>query len=415
MSWITLENVEACRICGGQDLRRVLDLGRYPYGDAFQNTKGEAKSQVVSPLILVRCSNCRLLQLPPDTNYKDQYLDYLYVTSATNNLDNYYSILVDECISLMQHAADRAKLVLDIGSNDGTLLKKFQDYGYTVVGVEPSTFAASVSRAKGIHTINEFFSSKLSVEFLREFGKCDLISVNYTLANVSDLQDFIQGINLISHDNSFLSIVTGYHIDQFQINMFEYINHDHMVYFSLETLSLFLENFGWKVISAQRIEHKGGSLRILAVPYKNASPIESSVPQILQRERWMRGDQDSAIYEMFARVESAKNFVNNLVSAYPNEDIIGIGASISSTQLVNYFGIEKRISYLFDDDPRKAGLFSPIAGTPVKRLKEIGGFTGKLAIILAWQHTDGLLRRLNEESFHGLVLIPLPEPRILKF
>lgn len=360
----------------------------------------------------MRCSSCKLLQLRDKTNIEDQYTDYLYFTSTTNNLASYYAQVADKISFKTLNTTNRP--VVDIGSNDGTFLKKFHSKGIQVVGVEPSRPASKKANDNGIFTINDFFSKEIAREIKKDFGCASLVSLNYTLANVPALNEMLDCIRIFADENTFLSIITGYHIDQFQVNMFDYIGHDHLTYFSLRNLSEFLEKHNWKIINAERVEHKGGSIALLAVPSSSALIPESSVWQLLQRETWLGADGNETILRMFSELEKSRSFMNSFLSTYRKEEVIGIGASISTTYFSNYFDISEKISLLLDDDFMKIGRFSPGSGIQVESLGKAKTYAGKTAIMLAWQHTDRLLTRLREEGFRGLILIPLPRPYVLR-
>ena len=397
-----------CRFCEADALRQVFQFLPNAYGDLFEATCEIAKNLERYSIAIARCNSCKLLQLMQNTHLDLQYLDYLYLTSVTNNLAKYYQELTS---SYMQELGlERDQYILDIGSNDGAFLKSFLDAGFPVLGVDPSGPASRVATERGISTINDYFSSDVVEKIkLMKIG-IGLISVNYTLANVPSIRDFFRSVSALSTEKTYFSIITGYHPDQFAINMFDYIGHDHLTYFSVSDLKNIANEFGFNLVDVERIEHKGGSIRLLLTK-SNLVP-KSSVAQILQRENWMNVSSDTYILEMFARVEYSKQQLNNALAQHKN--VGGIGASISTSYLSVHYQITDKISVLFDDDPQKIGRFSPGSGIEVQSLKRIATAPVDCVVILAWQHTLKLLDRLKEENFHGTILIPLPVFKSLK-
>ncbi len=212
-----------------------------------------------------------------------------------------------------------------------------------------------------------------------------------------------------------VNIITGYHLDQFQIGMFEYINHDHLTFLTVHDFKNLCDRNELRINYVRRHEHKGGSIEIGIVRSDSAASEEESVGQILQREVWMRHDSNDLIYTMLANIERNRNVIRELLSTFYSKGycISGIGASISSTALLYSFDIGKYFDSLYDDDPRKIGKFSPGFGIQVLDLAETNLDMNTINVILSWQHTDRLLSRLREVGRFGLVIIPMPSARLI--
>jgi len=405
-----LNRLSPCRICGASPLRRIFDFLPNPYGDLFDLNCEVARNLPKHPISISRCDSCKLLQLTHETDLDSQYLEYLYLTGVTNNLSSFYNEIARRYIAEL--SLKKTKYIIDLGSNDGAFLRPFLDEGFSVLGVDPSRPAAATANQAGIQTINDYFSYK-TVSDIKEMNvEIGLISVNYTLANVPKVSDFFSSINELAGEETYVSIVTGYHPEQFLVNMFDYIGHDHLSYFTIGDIDSLAQRFNFKLIDVEKIEHKGGSVRLLlARPHIQA---KSSVFQNLQREKWIGTTSDSGILEMLSRVDISKQQLKSVLAGYKGKLIGGIGASISTSYLTVHYQITENISVLFDDDPRKKGRYSPGSGLEVKELAALASEGLDCVVILAWQHTDKLLNRLKEVGFRGRVLIPLPILRILE-
>jgi SAM-dependent methyltransferase len=304
-------------------------------------------------------------------------------------------------------------LVIDVGSNDGTFLEFFLQEGIRVLGVEPSAKPSEISKAKGIPTISAFLTEEVASQVLAEHGKASLVCANYVAANVPNPVQFFKNIRMLLTDDGEVSVVTGYHPDQFNVNMFDYINHDHLSYISVAS-AIELANFSGMILeTANRIEHKGGSIHLTFRPKESGISPDESVAKLLQREKWL-GVQNPETYETLAsRISSIAAQTRLLLDESPGQQAVGIGASISSTHLLHQLRIGTEVVSLFDDDTNKVGRFSPGFGIKVHPMSDVVDHSNHLAVMLAWQHTDRLLDRIKDEGFKGNIVIPLPNPEIL--
>jgi len=396
-----------CRACKSVAFRPLWKLRDAPYGDLFRDSKAEALRETVHSFVLGECIECQLLQLEGETNLQAQYDNYLYQTNVTTGLSYFYERLARD---LKMEICGQNMKVIDIGSNDGSFLTPFLKFGFEVLGIEPAQGPVRTAEQRGIKSIRDYFTSGLADFIARQFGNAGIVSANYTLANVPDIHDFLVGAKKLLAEDGFLSIVTGYHPDQFSVNMWDYIGHDHLSYFSLETLSRCMERAGLVIVDAARSDLKGGSLRVLARHADNKNKQASGLKYMKQREQWLWPENISGIAELKTRIEEQKVKLTNRLSTNKKR-YLGIGASISTSYLVNEFQIANWIEFLVDDDPVKISKFSPRFGIPVLSFNDSRLRTFEYAIILAWQHTDVLIERLVQSGFKGKVLIPLPKVR----
>ncbi len=400
-----------CRLCGSSDLQIVWNLQESPYGDLFQQSKSLALQIPFQSLTLALCANCSLLQITEITDLEQQYNQYLYNSTTTHGLGKFYSHTVDRLISDFSLITD--DLILDIGSNDGSFLIKFKEKGFEILGVEPAEMSSKAARDRGVNTLQSYFDSNVVTKILEKHKYPKLISINYTLANVPNVHLFLNLISELMDENSILSIITGYHPDQFVVNMFYYVGHDHLSYFTIESIDFICKLLDLKILDVSRVEHKGGSVQILIVRTKYKQDPQPSVTQMIQREKWL-GTRFSSFYQgLKVRIEESVTLVKQILESQDFEYLNGVGASISTTYFSNQFSISQKLFALFDDDVNKIGRFSPGAGLEVFPLSALPSGGKYLTIVLAWQHTDKLLSRLKENNFTGRVLVPLPTPRLI--
>ena len=394
-----------CRGCAKNSLQAVWEMPKSVYGDLFCGDRDKALSQEKHDLTLAICANCSLLQLLKETDIEVQYDHYLYQTKITFGLSEFYEDLSEKLSFLFQK---ERKYALDIGSNDGSFLKSLSEKGFEVLGIEPAKNPAEVANANGIETMREYFDSSLAKKILKHRDKFDLVTINYALANVPNIADVLLGTELLLKDDGIVSVVTGYHPDQFAVNMFDYVGHDHLTYLTVHDLDRLAQIVGLELINVVRVEHKGGSLVATFSKNNSLRKKSNSVHQLRQREMWQKCNHPEFISDLRLRVESQKSILRNFLKKNAISTMHGIGASISTTYLANYLEIDNLIDKLFDDDSRKWHSFSPGSGIEVLPLDAIPISTNKQSILLAWQHTSRILSRLRDLEFHGALVIPFP-------
>ncbi len=402
--------IDSCRSCQNPNLEVVWELENSPYGDLYRSTAKEALEVGFETLTLGFCTACKMLQLLEITDLLSTYDDYLYRSSVTNALSSYYIQTAERLIS--DYGLSRGDLIVDIGSNDGTFLSGFLNNELNVLGIEPTRENANTAKLRGIHTLNEYFEAQTVDRILREAGSPKLISINYTLANIPNLLTFLSNIVRLMDENTILSVITGYHPDQYAVNMFEYINHDHLTYLTVESLGNLSKILNLKIIDLNRSEHKGGSIQFIIAKENSDFKVQSSVSQLLQREIWLNTNTVQFTKDLELRIRDVNERLSEKLKSLQSTDVYGIGASISTTYLCNQFGLSDKVEKLFDDDENKIGRFAPGSGIPVQALTSIPMKVDSVALILAWQHSERLIQRLHEVGYPGRILTPLPNPKL---
>jgi len=400
-------------MCKCTDFELLWDLKNATYGDLFKDNFDDALTVKFQPFVLVRCKKCGLLQLKDSTNLNSVYDQYLYTTKTTNALSDYYRLTVNRLVN--EYKISPNNLIIDIGSNDGSFLSEFKNLGMSVLGIEPAKLVSILANNLGIETLNEYFTKNTVKKIADTYGLPKLISMNYMLANIPDLVSFFENLVLLMDNETVISIITGYHIDQFSINMFDYINHDHLTYLTLTDLEFISNKFNLKLLDVSRSEHKGGSIHVtLSLKSSHLKP-RSSINQLIQREIWEKSKENIGVSDLKNRIDRISAETKNILESFQGSPIYGIGASISTTYLLNYFEINQYIKELYDDDANKIEKFSPGIGKKVFSINDLPKHPDCSAIILAWQHTNKILDRLKEVGFTGKIFIPLPFPRLFDY
>lgn len=404
-----------CRLCNSNKFSTILTLKSTPLEDQFVSEANKEILQPVYPLELAICGDCRYVFLPHTISPEVSYADYAYESGVTVGLRDHYDEYARQII--VDYEIRPGSLIVDLGSNDGSMVSSFNNVGMNGVGVEPASGIAQKATKSGIVTINDFFTDKTVAHIEENYGHASVVTANYMYANIDDLKGFTQSVSkLLSPDGIFV-IQTGYHPEQFKIRMFDYIYHEHFSYFTVEVLDVFFASCGLELIGAIKTLPKGGSVRVVAQLKSGVRKIDPSVEALIKEER-STGVREIALYEKLAAdLDAAKKKVTALLSELKasGKTIAGFGASHSTTTLTYHFELEPYLDYQVDDNVLKHGLYSPGYHIPVYSTQKLYSEDAPdFVIILGWQHHITIVEKHKAylES-GGRFIVPLPELRVI--
>ena len=389
-----------CRLCDSGNIKVVLPLQKSPLCDAYLE---QPKDQEFYNLNLCLCNECGFVQIDTVVEPETIYRDYIYVTTSSPGLQKHFERYALEVCSFLY--LDESNLTVDIGSNDGTLLGFFKQRGHNVLGIEPSIKAANSANRNGIETLSEFFDIGLANAIANQYGKASLITINNLFANVDNLKEFVEGINVLLDSNGVLIIESSYLLDMIDNMVFDFIYHEHLSYFSILPLVDFFKQFDMQLIHVHQVGTKGGSLRYYWA--RNDSKWNPSVnvkELILEETKALINIEKFKDYE--TRIATIKFQLLEFLEKHKENKIVGYGASATSTTLISHFGLHKYFSYLVDDNTGKINTYSPGYHLPVFSSKRLIEDKPDIIVILAWRFEEEILKKL--EFFQGIVVIPLP-------
>ncbi len=403
--------VECCQVCGHAPLTNVLSLGYMPPVNQMVTIGEVPRQQPWFPTNLLHCAACELVQLglavdpviifPPE---------YPYTSGTTRLLRDNFADLHREAAALLKLGAD--DLVVDIGSNDGTLLSNFKNGGHRVLGIEP-TEVGKIAAERGIPTLARYFSKQVSAEAVRAHGHARVVTAANCFAHIEDVHAIVEGIlDLLAPDGVFIS-ESHYLIGLLDTLQYDTIYHEHLRYYSLGSLSHLLSLHGLEVFHARPIPTHGGSIRVYAAR-RGTRPVETSVARMLAVEP--RGAA------MLARLATFRNDVvlSKLRLMAMIRDlkergarICGISAPSRASTLVNYLGLDEGIvDYVCEiAGSLKIGKCMPGTAIPVVEESRLFEDQPDCAIILSWHIADELAPKLRARGYRGKLITPLPVPK----
>lgn len=404
--------IDACQTCGNSSLESVLFLGYMPPVNKMRRIGDVPEEQPSYPTNWLYCSRCELVQLGLSVDPEILFPpDYPYTSGTTKILRENFADLHRECCALLSLGPD--DLVIDIGSNDGTLLSNFKEHGHRVLGIEP-TEVGRIALQRDIPTVIRYFRPEIARQVRAEHGPARVVTSTNCFAHIEDVHTIVDGIaQLLSPKGVFVS-ESHYLIGLLDRLQYDTIYHEHLRYYSLRSLKHLLEMHGLEVIHAHAIPTHGGSIRVFAAP-KGAYPAQPSVSAMLASEP--SGAEMRARLRQFRRDTMLSKLRLMAILREVKETgarICGISAPSRASTLVNYVGLDDSIvdSVFEISGSLKIGKYLPGTLIPVVEESRLFEEQPEYAILLSWHIADELASKLRQRGYRGKFIIPLPEPRI---
>jgi 2-polyprenyl-3-methyl-5-hydroxy-6-metoxy-1,4-benzoquinol methylase len=385
----------ACRLCGSSSLWKAIPLNRLPVASPNVGSASTLVRETAAADAL-QCRDCGHLQLATVVDPEFQYRNFRYFTGISLGLREHFGRLVASLAQAGEVGPNR--FVVDIGSNDGSLLRFAQQHGARVVGIDPAKKIAQAATASGIPTLAEFFDADLGARIATEHGRADVIISNNTIANIDELGPFFTGIDALLSEDGIVVLETQYALDVLTRTLLDVIYHEHVSYFAVGPMQRFLASRGFELIRAERIAPKGGSIRFVA-----------------QRQRGAR-TQDPGVAALMADEEAAGLFDERLFAAF-NERIarlgqqirerlersraqtgraLAYGASVGCSALIHYFDLGSRIDAVFDDTPLTNFVHGVQVDIPVLTGRQLANEAPCDVAVLAWRYASPIVRSQAE-------------------
>ena len=404
-----------CRLCGGGKVELAFALAPTPPANAFVDADKLGVQQKTYPLDVFFCRDCTHVQLLDVVDRRILFENYVYVSGTSPTFVKHFK---DYAEAVWTYAAAKpGALVLDVGSNDGTLLRPFKDLGAEVLGVDPARGIAEEATRNGLPTIADFFSVDLAKRIAAEKGSASIVTANNVFAHIDDLGAVTDGIRaVLAHDGLFVFEVS-YLLDVIEKTLFDTIYHEHLAYHAVRPLLQFLERHGLELIEAQRVSSHGGSLRGIAQRKGGPRKRGASVDQALALEA-ARGLERIETYKAFARrINALGGALKAELAAIKaqGKHVMGFGAPAKATTLMYQFAIGKDdIAAIVDDSPLKQGKFSPGLHIPVVPASAITERKPDYLFILAWNFAESIIAKNQEFKMRGgRFIVPVPELKVI--
>lgn len=405
------DRITHCRICKKAEIKMVLSLGEQPPANSLRDNLNDSLPLV--PLSISHCENCKTVQL--NETVKPEYLfrNYVWVTGTSSLAQtfNYHF-----CKEALRRLEDRPLFIVEIASNDGTFLKPFKEKGHKVLGVDPAENIARIANGNGIPTLPDFFSQRVAESIAHQHGLADCVFARNVIPHVDNVHDVVSGMVHCIKDDGIAIVEVHYSKNIIDGLQYDSIYHEHLFYFSIQSLCFLLESHGLWAFDLIATPMNGGSLALYCSKVKQEKSAEFQKKlqeekdcQLGLKECWLKFAQASLKHK-----EKLKKIIAEETEKGAN--IIGYGASARSSTLLNYCGINhSHLICIADGNPLKQGKYT--AGTDIPILSPESAFGKKpnTILLLSWNFKDEILLIIKEKyHFRGKVILPMPnDPEII--
>lgn len=401
-----------CRACDGTGLRAFLSLGPQPLANAFLSGEDDVDDERFFPLDVYCCDACGLVQLLDVVDPEALFGNYIYASGVSETMAAHfrdYARSVTKTLSLSP-----ADLVVEIASNDGSLLARFAALGVRTLGVEPARNIAALARARGIETVSRFFDHQVGREIATAYGPARAVVANNVLAHVDDPRSFLAGCAELIGDDGQIVVEVPYARDMLDRCEYDTIYHEHLCYFTVDPLARIGASAGLSLARVERMPVHGGTIRVW---FRKGAEHGPQVRSMMQEERDARL-MAFATWAQFGRAVAAnREAIRSLLQGLQEEgrSIAGYGAPAKGNTLLNYCGIGTTwLPFTVDRSSLKVGRLTPGMHIPVLPVEALRERQPDYLLLLAWNFADEIMAQLTGyRQAGGRFILPLPVPGII--
>ncbi|HMD32848.1 MAG TPA: class I SAM-dependent methyltransferase [Candidatus Acidoferrales bacterium] len=406
-----------CRNCGAPLRHTFVDLGMSPLSNAILPPEQLNSMEPFYPLHARVCERCFLVQLEEYERPEKIFGDYPFFSSFSETWLRHSREFAEGAIGRFQ--LDARSLVVEVASNDGHLLRCFQQRGIPVLGVEPAQNVARAAEESGIPTLAKFFGTQTAVELHSAGQQADLLVANNVLAHVPDLRDFVAGLKRALKPRGTITLEFPHLLRLIQGNQFDTIYHEHFSYFSFLTAADVLAAQGLLVFDVEEIPTHGGSLRVYACHAAGGSREPSARVSEIRNLEIAAGMRQLKTYAAFAEQvrETKRALLQFLIQAKrAGKSVVGYGAPAKGNTLLNYCGVGRDfLDYTADVSPHKQGRYLPGTHIPIHEPGMIRKTRPDYVLILPWNLRDEIVSQLAYiREWGGRFVIPIPTAEVIE-
>ena len=403
-----------CRLCDSSNVELVVKLAPIPMAENYCSSSEEGKNAPLFPVDVYMCSDCGHVQQLDVIDVQSLWSNYTYHSGmAKGMLKHFQEVYAGICRDFQ---FPQGSLIVDIGSNDGSLLRPFRDAGHQVLGVDPAQNIASYATSKGIPTIAQSMSSALAQQIVQKYGKAHVVCMFNAFAHMDNLRDILLSVRILLHSQGLFVFESQYLADIIDKKLIATIFHEHMSHHSLCALAKFFESCDMELVDVRRASIQHGSIIGVVQHRGGAHPVRSTVKSLLCMERERSLDKLCTLRAFAADIADMRRRITAWSTECRSQGahVAGFGAARSGPTLIAQLGLEGIIEYIFDDHPQKVGFYTSGEGTPIVPSRELYARMPTYTVVLAWVHAEKIIethRRYLDKG--GSFVVLCPEPRIV--
>ncbi len=405
-----------CRFCGAALERTFVDLGMSPLCETYLSESQLNDGECFYPLHVRVCDACLLVQLDEYVDPGDIFREYAYFSSYSDSWLEHCRTYVEMITKRL--GLDRESRVVELASNDGYLLQYFAALDVPVLGIEPALNVARVALDRGIPTFVQFFDTEVAKRLVAEGTRADLLVANNVLAQVPDLNGFVEGMKIVLAPVGVITAEFPHLMRLIEGAQFDTIYHEHFSYFSLATIERIFAAHGLTVFDVEELPTHGGSLRVYARHESDRTkPVAGTMARLRSLES-EAGLHDPACYSEFgARVEATRYAILEFLIAAKRSGkrVVGYGAPGKGNTFLNFCGIRSDLlEFTVDRSPYKQGKFLPGTHIPIESPERIFDARPDYVLILPWNIADEIVQQMaGVLEWGGRFVVAIPEVRVL--
>lgn len=396
-----------CQICRSITVPG-LDVGPQPVGDLVLTEAQLNQPETFYPMQLFHCPDCGLTQLGYIVNPRIVYKNFPFVSGTTQTATRHLQTLPPQLVQM--GGLTEKSFAVDIGSNDGTLLKAYVPFKVPFLGVDPSGDPVRIAREQGIPTMHAFFDDDAVTEIMREHSQADAITACGVFGHIADLSGLMTAVKRLLAPRGIFATDSQYWLDTMARRHYDNMFHQHLRYYSMKPLMHLFGQYDMEVFDVERSEVYGGSIRVFA-GHTGDNPISPRVSELLEVEDGARL-YDASTNETFANDIAARRVrlhdaVHERVRA--GRKVIGIGAPAKAATVCNYCRLgPETIDYITEVNPLRTGKFLPGVRIPIVDEERMfdDPRPADAAVLFAWNYHDEIVPRLRQRGFSGEIILP---------
>lgn len=407
--------VSNCRVCS-TPISPFMSFGPMPIANGFlepENTDNEYFFEL-APAFCGTCGMFQIIEQPlPEVMFHESYA---FHSSTSKHMQTHFKMFA-ESITEKYLAGKNDPFVVELGSNDGIMLRNFQASGMRHLGVEPSVNVADIARSHGINTISQFFDDKLAEQISQDHGKADAILAANVMCHIPDISGIAKGVASLLSEDGVLVFEDPYLGDMISKTSYDQIYDEHVFIFSARSVSNAFDPYGLELIDVEHQQTHGGSMRY-SLGRKGQHAISSNVAIQLEKENALGLDKPETYDSFRKNCELSRDNLVGVLETLKKEGkrVVGYGATSKSTTVTNYCGIgPQHVEFISDTTPVKQGKLSPGTHIPVKPYDAFVSDYPEYALLFAWNHEKEI--REKEDAFAasgGNWITYVPEVKIKK-
>jgi 2-polyprenyl-3-methyl-5-hydroxy-6-metoxy-1,4-benzoquinol methylase len=403
-----------CRI-SGQPLTKTLDLGPQPLGNGFLLPE-QFPSEYFYPMEMGFSETSMMLQLIEQPEPEKMFHEYYAFYSSTSRYMERHFVEFSNQVKQSKYLKKSDPFVVELGCNDGIMLKNFAQDNIRHLGIEPSRNVAEVANTNGVRTLSEFFNENVAEQIVREEGLADAFLAANVMCHIPDIQGVVKGIRSLLKPTGVVMFEDPYLGDVIEKVSYDQIYDEHVFLFSAHSIQYLFALHSMELIDVQPQKTHGGSMRYV-LSHAGSYPVSEAVTKLLEKEKLL-GLHLLATFDLFRqKVEQSRTDLVSLLGDLKSQGkrIAGYGATSKSTTILNYCGIgPDLIEYISDTTPIKQGKFTPGMHIPVKPYAAFKESPPDYAVLFAWNHAEEIMA--NEKAFveaGGKWIVHVPKVQIL--